>query len=86
MNNGNCSQICINEIPGHQCSCRDGYTLLDDGHQCVGMLISIMVLACKFPLISFLGACSVVLITCSVTLTIQCTHTVNKSDKEEMCY
>ena len=37
INNGNCSQICINKSPGHQCSCHNGYTLLDDGRQCVGM-------------------------------------------------
>jgi deleted-in-malignant-brain-tumors protein 1 len=37
VDNGNCSQICSNLIPGHQCSCIDGYELDDDQRNCSGI-------------------------------------------------
>ena len=35
-NNGGCDHFCHNYYGGHECSCRPGYTLEDDGHECVG--------------------------------------------------
>ena len=32
--NGRCDHICDNTDGGHECSCRDGYQLLDDGNTC----------------------------------------------------
>ena len=35
-NNGNCSQICTNTDRSYECSCRNGYVLDSDGHNCSG--------------------------------------------------
>ena len=35
-NNGNCSQHCVNEVPGHRCTCDDGYLSQDGGRECIG--------------------------------------------------
>jgi len=35
IGNGNCSQICVNEIPGFRCECESGQTLHSDGLTCV---------------------------------------------------
>ena len=34
--NGGCAHICENTQFSYTCSCRDGYTLSDDGHNCTG--------------------------------------------------
>lgn len=34
--NGGCDHFCHNYYGGHECSCRPGYTLQDDGRECVG--------------------------------------------------
>ena len=31
-----CSQLCNNTVGGYFCSCMNGYSLLEDGHNCVG--------------------------------------------------
>ena len=36
MNNGNCSQICEEEIGSFNCSCYSGYDLQEDGVTCEG--------------------------------------------------
>ena len=36
INNGNCSQICVNEIPGFHCECESGHILHPDGITCIG--------------------------------------------------
>ncbi len=38
--NGGCQQICINLIPGYNCSCDPGYTLNEDGRTCDGKNIA----------------------------------------------
>ena len=38
--NGSCSQICINTEGSYECSCRNGYVLDSDGHNCSGTYIS----------------------------------------------
>ena len=42
MNNGNCSQTCVNDlpdpngiIPGYHCECEEGDFLHPNGHSCV---------------------------------------------------
>ncbi len=35
-NNGGCDQICINQVPGHECDCASGYTLDSDESSCLG--------------------------------------------------
>ena len=35
ISNGNCSQICVNEIPGFHCECESGQILHPDGRTCV---------------------------------------------------
>ena len=37
-NNGGCSQICTNTEGSFECSCRNGYVLESDGHNCSGTL------------------------------------------------
>ena len=34
--NGGCEQMCINEVPGHVCSCSRGFVLHSDGKSCLG--------------------------------------------------
>ena len=34
--NGSCSQICTNTERSYECSCRNGYVLDSDGHNCSG--------------------------------------------------
>ena len=36
VDNGSCEQICTNEIPGYNCSCRDGFTLNVNQTTCDG--------------------------------------------------
>ena len=36
-NNGGCSQICTNNEGSFECSCRNGYVLDSDGHNCSGI-------------------------------------------------
>lgn len=36
QNNGGCQHICVNAIPGHNCSCNPGHTLNEDGFKCDG--------------------------------------------------
>ena len=36
VNNGNCSQMCINTIGSYRCSCVTGYLLNPDGRTCLG--------------------------------------------------
>ena len=36
MNMDNCSQVCTNTEGGFTCSCRDGYTLGENGTSCEG--------------------------------------------------
>ena len=35
ISNGNCSQVCVNEIPGFHCECESGQILHPDGRTCV---------------------------------------------------
>ena len=35
--NGGCTQTCDNTDGSYQCSCRDGYELTSDDHNCAGM-------------------------------------------------
>ena len=35
VNNGGCSQVCRNTIPGHQCSCNELHSLDNDNTTCV---------------------------------------------------
>ena len=37
LNMDNCSQVCTNTEGGFTCSCRDGYTLGEDGTSCEGV-------------------------------------------------
>ena len=39
--NGGCDHICINMIPGYECSCEQGFRLGIDGHTCSGKCISL---------------------------------------------
>ena len=32
----NCTELCLNTIGGYNCSCADGYQLIDDGISCEG--------------------------------------------------
>ena len=41
-NNGGCDHFCHNYYGGHECSCRPGYTLQDDGRECVGKCCGIL--------------------------------------------
>ena len=34
----NCTQGCIDDIIGFHCQCRTGYTLLEDGTSCKGII------------------------------------------------
>ena len=36
VDNGGCSQICVNKPGSHECQCQDGYLLGDDGKLCNG--------------------------------------------------
>ena len=36
VNNGDCDHSCTNLVPGHQCSCRQGYMLDSDNRTCNG--------------------------------------------------
>ena len=49
VNNGNCSQICKNLVPGYRCDCRDGFLLHSDNLSCIGGLIY-----CQFAVALFL--------------------------------
>ena len=40
LNMDNCSQVCTNTEGGFTCSCRDGYTLGEDGTSCEGEFLS----------------------------------------------
>jgi len=43
VDNGNCSHNCTNLIPGHQCSCLDGFILdSDDNRTCSGKESSVL--------------------------------------------
>lgn len=35
-NNGNCDQICVNEVGTYHCDCRSGYQLEFSGVKCQG--------------------------------------------------
>ena len=35
-NNGGCEHICNNQIASYDCECRNGYTLGEDLHACIG--------------------------------------------------
>ena len=37
-NNGGCGQDCTNTLGSYTCSCKSGYSLVYDRHQCIGML------------------------------------------------
>ena len=41
--NGGCSQTCNNTDGSYQCSCRNGYELTNDGHNCTGKWTLIIV-------------------------------------------
>ena len=46
-NMDNCSQVCTNTEGGFTCSCRDGYTLGEDGTSCEGAyLLEICIAGC----------------------------------------
>ena len=42
IHNGNCSQICTNEMGSYTCSCISGYALNADKSACNGMLYPIL--------------------------------------------
>ena len=47
----NCSQVCTNTEGGFTCSCRDGYTLGEDGTSCEGVcVLGILPLFCTFAI------------------------------------
>jgi len=39
VNNGDCDHNCTNLVPGHQCSCREGFVLDGDNHTCRGKYV-----------------------------------------------
>ena len=36
VDNGGCSQICVNKPGSFECKCKEGYLLGDDGKTCTG--------------------------------------------------
>ena len=40
-NNGNCQQVCDNQLGSYNCSCWPGYWLADDGKTCIGIMRTI---------------------------------------------
>ena len=40
-NNGGCGHICQNTEGGYECSCRQGYSLLQDHHTCQGKYVQL---------------------------------------------
>jgi len=49
-----CSQLCNNTVGGYFCSCMAGYSLLEDGRNCIGRL----------PCFPFYYDCMMSYITC----------------------
>ena len=39
--NGGCDHMCQNTPSSYTCSCRDGYTLDEDNHNCIGKIINL---------------------------------------------
>ncbi len=38
--NGGCEHVCVNLEGGHECACRNGFTLSADGRNCQGRKIN----------------------------------------------
>ena len=43
-NNGQCSQVCVNEVGTYRCACSAGYTLGGDGRMCTGMPTTLLMM------------------------------------------
>ncbi len=51
--NGGCSQICIEQIPGFDCACENGYILDENGTTCNGTIYCCNSISCPGYLIVF---------------------------------
>ena len=43
LNNGGCSQLCVNSLGSYQCNCGNGYQLNNNQIDCDGLLANIIV-------------------------------------------